>query len=128
MKIGIIGTRRRNTRADFQAVHDEFLKHFNRKRYDWIVSGGCPKGGDSFAEKIAKDYGITILIHYPRWYPDGKYNSKAGFERNTLIAYHSDILIACVHLDRTGGTEDTINKYLKLCEKIPKKQERLILV
>jgi len=110
-------------------VHDEFFKHFNRKRMDWIVSGGCPEGGDAFADKIAKDYGITILTHHPRWKPDGKYNSKAGFERNTLIAYHSDILIACVHFDRTGGTENTIEKYLKLCEKIPSsREERLILI
>ena len=60
MKIGIIGTRRRNTRTDYMKVHDEFFKHFNRKRMDWIVSGGCPEGGDAFADKIAKDYGITI--------------------------------------------------------------------
>ena len=127
MRIGIIGTRRRNTRSDYNAVWDVFFEYYNRKRKDWIVSGGCPEGGDAFAEKIAKDYGIPMLTFWPRWYPDGKFNKGAGFERNTSIAIYSDILIACVHEDRTGGTEDTIKKYLKICE-AKNKTERLILV
>ena len=39
---------------------------------------------------------------------------KANFDRNTLIAKDSDVLIACVNLQKDGGTEDTIKKYLKL--------------
>ena len=38
----------------------------------------------------------------------------AGFVRNGDIAKDSDVLIACVAPDRTGGTEDTIKKFLKL--------------
>lgn len=105
-KIGIIGSRRRNTRTDYQSVYDAFWKIYEEG--DWIVSGGCPKGGDAFAEKIAKDHGLPILIFYPNW---KKYGKQAGFKRNTSIAKQSDIIIACVADDRTGGTEDTLKKY-----------------
>ena len=80
-------------------------------------SGGCPKGGDAFAEKLARDFGIPILIFHARWnhkwieeerHFTCTYNKAAGFIRNSPIAEKSDILIACVHPDRTGGTEDTI--------------------
>lgn len=106
-KIGIIGTRRRNTRSDFLKVKFHFLSIF--KRGDKIISGGCPKGGDQFAEMIADTYHIPIDIHHANW----KIGRHAGFLRNTDIARESDILIACVAKDRTGGTEDTIKKFKK---------------
>ena len=123
-KIGIIGTRRRNTRTDFIDVKDAFFSVYEDG--DWIVSGRCPKGGDAFAEKIAKDFGIPILIFEARWNHKWieeerkfirKYNKAAGFIRNTPIAEYSDILISCVHPDRTGGTENTIKKFKKLPNK-----------
>ena len=51
-KIGIIGTRRRNTGSAYKKTEEEFFKVYEDG--DHIVSGGCPKGGDRFAEKIAK--------------------------------------------------------------------------
>jgi len=44
----------------------------------------------------------------PRWA-----YAKANYERNTLVAGDSDVLISCVAPDRTGGTEDTIKKFIK---------------
>ncbi len=104
--IGIIGTRSRNTTADYNQVEKEFLKVY--KEGDWIISGGCSKGGDRFAQKLAKKYGTPILIFYPDWNDKGK---GAAFIRNTDIAENSNILIACVVADRVGGTEDTIEKF-----------------
>ena len=106
-KIGIVGTRRRDTANDRLAVTQQFFEIYEYG--DWIVSGGCPEGGDRFAEVIAKDNGIPIIIFYPNW---KKYGKVAGFIRNTDIADHSDRLIACTAPDRKGGTEDTIHKYL----------------
>ncbi len=106
--IGIIGTRRRDTNAAYQVVEEKFFEIY--KAGDRICSGGCPNGGDRFAEKIAKKHGVPILIFYPNW---DRYNRGAGFVRNTDIAKHSDILIACVAHDRKGGTEDTIKKFIK---------------
>ena len=106
--IGIIGSRRRNALHDFRTVKAAFDRIYQDG--DWIVSGGCPKGGDAFAEEIAKERGIPIIIFYPNW---GKFGKAAGFVRNGDIAKHSDCIIACCSSDRKGGTEDTIAKYKK---------------
>jgi hypothetical protein len=104
--IGIIGTRRRDSNADYLKVKEAFLKVYEDG--DEIVSGGCPKGGDRFAELIAKTLQVPIKIYYAQW---NKFGKSAGFKRNTEIAIEADVLIACVAEDRTGGTEDTIVKF-----------------
>lgn len=109
--IGIVGSRRRNSALDLLRVSNIFRAIY--RQGDRIVSGGCPKGGDRFAELLAKDFGVPIKIHRADW-KIGKY---AGFLRNTLIAKDADILIACVANDRKGGTEDTIKKFKKLGKK-----------
>jgi len=111
--IGIIGARRRDAQCDFEACMAAFVKVYEPG--DKIVSGGCPKGGDRFANKIAKMLGLTIIIHYPNWDVHGR---SAGFVRNTLIAEDADILIAVVAFDRKGGTEDTIKKAKALGKKV----------
>jgi len=104
--IGIIGARVRNTKEDYEKVKEEFLKIYEVG--DIICSGGCPKGGDRFAEMIAKELNIKILIFKPEW---EKYGKSAGYKRNGEIAKNSDVLIACVSEERIGGTEDTIKKF-----------------
>ena len=115
--IGIIGTRRRDSHDDYLKTLCKFKQIY--KVGDMIVSGGCPNGGDRFAEKIAKDMQIPITIHYAAWDRLGK---GAGFIRNQYIANDADILIAVVASDRTGGTEDTIKKFTEL------KKGRVILL
>ena len=107
--IGIVGSRRRNSQTDYALVYNTFENLYEPG--DHIVSGGCPQGGDAFAERIAKQRQIPIIIHYAQWDRLGR---SAGFARNGDIARDADVLIACVAEDRTGGTEDTIKKYLKL--------------
>ncbi len=114
-KIGIIGTRKRNIRTDYIEVHEAFFEVYEKG--DWIVSGHCPKGGDAFAEKIAFDYGIPILL-----FPPKKKIRKEFFARNTLIADNSDIIIAClinshesiedIYKRTSGGSEDTLRKFM----------------
>ena len=103
--IGIVGSRRRDSRDDYSVVYNKFCELFSEG--DRIVSGGCPIGADKFAEQIAKANGITISIHYPNW---NKFGNGAGIRRNTFIVEDCDVLIACVSKDRTGGTEDSIRK------------------
>ena len=106
--IGIVGSRRRDTQSDFEAVESKFLELYNPG--DTICSGLCKTGADRFAVVLAEKYQTKKL-----WYPANwaRYGRGAGLVRNTDIARDSDILIACVASDRTGGTEDTIRKYLK---------------
>lgn len=111
--IGIVGSRRRDSDSDFVACQRAFKDVYQEG--DSIVSGGCPKGGDRFAEMIACNYGIKITIHRADW---KKHNKAAGFVRNNLIARDCDVLIAMVAADRTGGTEDTVKKALKLGKQV----------
>lgn len=123
--IGIVGTRRRDKADDFLITHDTFVKATaleveNGKTDVVIVSGLCSKGGDKFAVTLYKRYKTKKL-----WFP-AQWNSlgfDAGFIRNTDIALVSDILIAVRHYDCTGGTEDTINKFIKFGKK-----DQLILI
>ena len=105
--IGVVGSRRRNTPQDYLKVEEKFFELY--KKGDWICSGGCATGADHFAEEIAKHHGIPILIFYPNTKDLGV---RGYFERNTEIARHSHVLIACVAEDRKGGTEDTISKFV----------------
>jgi hypothetical protein len=107
MKIGIVGSRRRNKKADFKLVETAFLKEKGAAPCV-IVSGGCLIGADHFAEVLSDKYNCELKIFSPNW---SKYGNKAGPIRNTDIARESDVLIACVSSDRTGGTEDTIKKF-----------------
>jgi len=124
-RIGIIGSRRRDSKEDLEACREVFLKTYEKG--DTIVSGGCPKGGDKFAEIFAKEYEVPITIHYPdkskldkvklAQNPKWAY-AEINFARNTLIARDSDILIAVVSEDRTGGSEDTIKKAITMDKEI----------
>lgn len=110
---GIVGSRRRDSEGDFRQCEGIFLSLY--RDGDRIVSGGCPKGGDRFAEAIAKKHQIPITIYYAQWEKHGK---SAGFVRNTNIAEDCDTLVAVVAKDRTGGTEDTIRKAKNLGKRI----------
>jgi len=107
-RIIIIGSRRRDEVVDWLIVEQIFLNNYIPG--DIIISGGCPKGGDKFAEELSAKYEIPIIIFPADW---KKYGRSAGFIRNTDIAKNGDVVIACVAPNRKGGTEDTIKKFKK---------------
>lgn len=104
--IGVVGSRSRDTDVDLDVVRQAVATVYEPG--DVFVSGGCPRGGDRFAEIIARELNAPITIHYADWQGRGR---SAGFYRNTFIANDADVLIACVAFDRKGGTEDTIRKF-----------------
>lgn len=113
--IGIVGSRRRANRQDMEILKEKFFEIYDRRRGDFIVSGGCPQGADYFAEKIAFAEEIPIRIYYAAWKVHGK---GAGMIRNTWIARDADVLLALPAQNRTGGTEDTIHKAKEMGKKV----------
>jgi len=107
-RIIIIGSRRRNSNNDLWIVYGHLMNIYEKG--DILVSGGCSKGGDYFAELLSAKYDIPMIIFPADW---KRYGRGAGFIRNTDIAKNGDIVIACVAPDRIGGTEDTIKKFKK---------------
>jgi len=123
--IGVVGTRSRDTERDRWMFLREFKKVYQPG--DKLVSGGCAKGGDRFAEELANEQNIELIVHYPnRSNLDPKLLSRSikaayteiNYARNTLIAQDCDILIAIISKDRKGGTEDTIKKTLALGKQV----------
>lgn len=114
MKIGIVGSRQRNSQEDKNLILDYIESILMKNPFELvhIVSGGCPKGADRFAEEIAKELGFSITIHYPNKYKIDEESkeryTQLFFERNERIAKDCDILVALPSSDRTGGTENTI--------------------
>lgn len=116
--IGIIGTRKRNTSSAFNKIKEVFDEIYEDG--SWIVSGGCPKGADRYAEQLAKSQGLTLVTAYPNY---KRYGRGAPIIRNGHIANIADVIIACVMnpedgidavLERkSGGTEDTLRKFVK---------------
>ena len=117
-KIAVVGTRKRNAGLDRKAVREKFFEVYERG--DWIVSGGCSKGGDRFAAEIAKKTGIPILTLYPDY---ERYGRGAPIVRNGPVAEMSDTVVACVVNPedglqevlkrKEGGTEDMLRKFVK---------------
>ena len=112
--IGIVGSRRRATSSDFIKMLEVFDTVYEPG--DRIISGGCTTGGDRFAEDLARNRGLSILVHFADW--NGPNGAAAGFVRNTKIAEDCDILIALVADNRKGGVEDCIKKATKLNKKV----------
>jgi len=116
MRLGIVGSRRRNSEEDKQLIRERIIA----LKPTMIISGGCEKGADKFAEELAKELGIPIKIYHPKIDKNVKdYNYwdyvNANYARNQLIALDAEYLIALVAPDRKGGTESTI-RYFKNCK------------
>lgn len=101
--IAVVGSREFKNFAQLRRIVLEFLEED-----DWIVSGGAV-GADSFAQRLRKEIGGTILIHYPKWRPDGVFDRGAGYKRNKKIADSADIVLCFYQKDhfQQGGTANT---------------------
>ncbi len=111
--IAVVGSRRRATEEDRLLMVNAFFAIWETG--DVVVSGGCPTGADRFAEDMARRLGLTIIIHHANW---SMYGKSAGPRRNTQIAESCDVMVALPAADRTGSTEDSIRKALKLNKKV----------
>lgn len=109
--IAVVGARSRDTEADFLLTESCFLSIYQPG--DRVVSGGCPQGGDRFAEILAARYGAELTVHRPSVKGEGRGAfRRAAFSRNTKIANDATHLIACMR-GREGGTWDTVEKFIR---------------
>lgn len=116
MKIGIVGSRRRNSLNDRQMILDlvrDLKTKFGEKLE--LVSGGCRTGADNYAEDASRIHVVKMKIFLPVGNVKSKWEFRvAAFARNRQIAEYSDVLFAQVSSDRTGGTENTIAHAVEL--------------
>jgi hypothetical protein len=111
-RIGITGSRTRNTDMDFEALKAIFFKIYEKG--DIIVSGGASRGADHFA-KIIADRSNGKIEYVPIEPKYEVYGDRAPLVRNKRIAEQTDILIAMPNPDsRTQGTSHTIVEFLKV--------------
>lgn len=121
LRIGIVGSRRRNSYWDKRSVFDlvgKLLEEFPAKKIV-VVSGGCPVGADRFARLAYDNFSLThhgriAYAEHPVQKWDGmtpwEYTQEA-YRRNRGIAEDTAVGYALVHDDRTGGTENTVSNY-----------------
>jgi predicted Rossmann fold nucleotide-binding protein DprA/Smf involved in DNA uptake len=123
IRIGIVGSRRRNSFSDRKIVTDIIRKAIDKygRENVTIVSGGCEKGADAFAKSVTSIYQVNYQEHpIPRDPPVkhlGEFTERA-YARNRKIAEDCDVLFALAHPDRTGGTENTISHALELGRRV----------
>ena len=111
LRVGIVGSRSRNAPKDKQLIRFVLEKQLEKGYTLHLVSGGCRKGADKFAEELSEELHLGISIHYPDIKPDCQRweYALACYERNTLIANECDILLATWD-GTSSGTFDTIKK------------------
>lgn len=108
--LAIVGARTFSDQTLLNEKLQEFIVQYGMPTK--VVSGGA-RGADQMGERWAKKHGIETLILCPQWRVDGKYNPRAGLDRNT------DIVNACTHMvafpsEKGRGTQDSIRKAKRL--------------
>lgn len=101
MNIAIIGNREG---FSWEYVKFTLDKHKFSQQHDMILSGGA-EGVDTFAQRYAKERGLTFKIFYPRMdvpSPD-RY-----FMRNEQIVLEADLILAFNKKEKSG-TKQTMN-------------------
>lgn len=115
IRVGIVGSRSRNSERDKNILTRVLCRYMDKDCRIHVVSGGCYKGADKFAEELAEEYMLGTSIHKPDTFEGMKRweYARACYERNTLIAEECDLLLALWD-GVSSGTKDTIDKVKKL--------------
>ena len=108
VRIGMVGSRRRTDRDTIEAAVGDLP-------IGTVVITGGAIGPDRWAEQAARTRGLEVIVHLPdldgvraRWQA-----AKRFYALNQRIVDASDLVIAFVAPDRTGGTEDTIRRAVR---------------
>jgi len=111
-KLAVVGSR---SFTDYLLL-DKTLKEIDAKKKITLVVSGGAVGADSFANQWAKENGRAILIHYPEWHKDGKFDKGAGFKRNIKICKDCDAMVAFTNGSK--GTAHSIDTATSMGKKV----------
>lgn len=123
MKLVICGSR---TITDYNVLL-KAIKASGFTKITHIISGHA-EGADMLGEAYAKENGLILRVFKPDWKDltaegavikenkFGKYNARAGFNRNKDMVDYGDAVLALQSNGDTNGTQDTI-KYAKSLDK-----------
>ena len=116
MTIGIIGSRNFTDKELFLCKVNEVITLEGMPNL--VISGGAI-GADAMAEEWAKENAIEFQVFKPQHkdFPKSIRRFAAPHARNTLIAEHSDVIIAFWDGQSTG-TKDTIDKAIAQSKKV----------
>lgn len=105
----------------------EALKASGYENIDTVISGNA-NGVDKLGERYAKENGLILKIFKPDWKnldapgaiikenDYGKYNSRAGMDRNEKMVDEADNVLAVQTNGPTSGTQGSV-KYAKSKDK-----------
>jgi uncharacterized phage-like protein YoqJ len=112
MKLAIVGSRSIGLNMTAELAAKDIL-HGLRKEYDIdeVVSGKCKDSPDMWGAGWAKANAIKLTEYPAQWRVNGRYNPRAGFDRNKLIVRDCDMLVAFWD-GKSNGTRDDF----RLCE------------
>ena len=99
--------------AAYSAILDT-MPNIDEDRIHFIHGGA--KGVDTLSASWAKDVGIKKVVSFePDWYyPNGNFDPKAGFKRNTdLVSMATHAILIRDHYSVTNGVGDTLKKVIK---------------
>lgn len=103
MIVGIVGNEAAKFTEAMELETKRIIRSIIRPGEDSVCSGGCHLGGvDIWAEEIAMELGVPLIIHNPK-----KHQWTGGYkDRNLLIARDSDevhvIVVRDYHRNYTG--------------------------
>lgn len=99
--IGVVGSRRRDERTDYHMVLLAFLRLIQATPATppiVVISGGCPHGADRFAEVIAREYDLKLLLYRPdrRAHPgvaEPWRSTRQNYDRNELMSLADELQV-----------------------------------
>ena len=118
LKLAIVGSRKLNQKEVKEVIRIDILRFVIAKymRDDVLIISGGAKGVDTFAEEVAEELGIDVLVvkpNYKLYFPKA-----APLERNTTIVNFSNGMIAYFpEGELTGGTKNVLEKFKEKSDK-----------
>lgn len=128
-KICVVGSRKFNNYEHLKRNLDDLILDITPWRGEVTLLSGGAEGADKLAEQYAEETGLEITVFPALWHDleapgavirenhHGKYNVRAGFVRNQVMAEEADLVVAFWD-GKSSGTKDMISRAKKLGKEV----------